>query len=250
MSFAFMPLYTGDYQRDTQHLDCCEHGVYLKLLMHCWDQKGPAPLDERRLCGIVNARSGSEIEALRRVLSEYFVKMEDGFYNPRMDREIARANIISKSRSAAGRNGYKSLKNKMRVAIAQQVPNTCPASAPTPTPTTTTTKDLNNDPKKQDHYFCPEPSQKGAKAPAPAIIRLPTNRTGEEFPIVQAKVNEWQETYPGVDVLLTLSEIRQWLRDNPARRKTSQGMLRFVNAWMRREQDRPEPVEGGRYGKA
>ena len=63
MSFAYLPLFTGDYIRDTQHLSCSEHGIFLKLLMHCWDQKGAAPLDERKLCGIVNARSSDEIEA-------------------------------------------------------------------------------------------------------------------------------------------------------------------------------------------
>ena len=46
MSFAYLPLFTGDYLRDTQHLSCSEHGIFLKLLMHCWDQKGPAPLLE------------------------------------------------------------------------------------------------------------------------------------------------------------------------------------------------------------
>lgn len=126
-----MPIYTGDYLRDTQHLSCSEHGIYFKLLMYCWDQKGPAPLDERRLCGIVNARSGDEIEALRRVLAEFFVRMEDGFYNRRMQKEVERASTISLARSAAGAKGYE--------ARAKQLPSNCLASASTPTPTTTTT---------------------------------------------------------------------------------------------------------------
>jgi uncharacterized protein YdaU (DUF1376 family) len=97
-----MPVYTGDYLRDTQHLSCSEHGIFLKLLMYCWDQKGPAPIDERRLCGIVNARSGDEIEAMRRVLAEFFIRMEDGYYNKRMQTEVERASSISIARSAAG----------------------------------------------------------------------------------------------------------------------------------------------------
>lgn len=118
-----MPLYTGDYTRDTQHLSCSEHGIYVKLLMHCWDQKGPAPLDERKLCGIVNARSSDEIEALRRVLNEFFVAMVDGHYNHRIQREIERAGVISGARSAAGKRGYqaraKQLPSKSQ-AIAKQ----------------------------------------------------------------------------------------------------------------------------------
>lgn len=131
MSFAFMPLYTGDYQRDTAHLDCAEHGVYLLLLMHCWDSKGPAPIDERKLLGISRARSGSEIEAMRRVLSEFFVRMDDGWYNKRMQLEVERAESLSRVRSDAGRRGYE--------AKAKHLQSTCLATASTPTPTLTPT---------------------------------------------------------------------------------------------------------------
>jgi uncharacterized protein YdaU (DUF1376 family) len=143
MSFAYMPLYTGDYLRDTQHLSCSEHGIYLKLLMHCWDQKGPAPLDERKLCGIVNARSGDETEALRRVLPEFFVRMDDGWYNTRMMRELQRAEAISNNRAEAGRLGGIARASK----AAKQVLSKCQASAkqepvsPTPTPNQTNTKE-------------------------------------------------------------------------------------------------------------
>jgi len=144
VSFAYLPLYTGDYLRDTQHLSCSEHGIYLKLLMHCWDQKGPAPLDERKLCGIVNARSSDEIEALRRVLGEFFVRMEDGHYNHRMQREVERCEVISGVRSEAGKKGYqakaKQLPNKSRT-LAKQVPLTpSPSLSLNHTNTTNTTR--------------------------------------------------------------------------------------------------------------
>ena len=131
MSFAYLPLYTGDYLRDTQHLTCSEHGIYIKLLMHCWDQRGPAPLDERKLCGIVNARSGDELEALRRVLAEFFVRMEDGHYNHRMQREIERCAAISVKREDAGRRGANERMRRWREAqvSAKQVPSNCQANA-------------------------------------------------------------------------------------------------------------------------
>lgn len=107
MSFKFMPLYTGDYLRDTRHLTPEENGIYMSLLMHCWDQKGPVPLDERKQCGIVNARGGGEIESLRRVLSEFFTRAEDGWYNKRIGEEIARAEVISHQNSEAGQKSAK-----------------------------------------------------------------------------------------------------------------------------------------------
>lgn len=150
MSFAYLPLYTGDYLRDTQHLSCAEHGIYLKLLMHCWDAKGPAPLDERKRCGIVNARSGDEIEALRRVINEFFVEMEDGWYNERMQSEIVKVEILAKSRSEYGRIGAviraKSQVRRAKAACAEHKLSISQAQAKhelvTPTPTSTPTPTL------------------------------------------------------------------------------------------------------------
>ena len=126
MSFAYLPLYTGDYLRDTRHLSPLRHGVYLLLLMHCWDQKGPLPLDEQEIAGIANCRSADEIDALRYVVSRFFVQMEDGWYNKRIQTEIERAEVISRERSVAGRKGYE--------ARAKQLPSKSQASASTPTP--------------------------------------------------------------------------------------------------------------------
>ena len=126
MSFAFLPLYTGDYIRDTRHLSMSEHGAFMMLLIYCWDQKGPAPLDERQLVGICNARSKDEVEAMGRILQEFFVKMSDGWYNRRMQREIERSHAIGIARSIAGAKGYQ--------ARAKQLPSKCLASASKPPP--------------------------------------------------------------------------------------------------------------------
>lgn len=148
MSFAFMPVYTGDYLRDTPHLSMSEHGAYFKLLMFCWDQKGPLPLDERKLMGICNARSTDEIEAFRRVLSEFFICMDDGWYNKRMAEEVARAEKISHQNSDAGKKSAK-VRTAIRAATRAQRPLTTaqrplnerasPVGTLTLTPTLTTT---------------------------------------------------------------------------------------------------------------
>jgi len=106
MSFAYLPWYTGDYLRDTRHLTPLKHGVYLLLLAYCWDARGPLPLDEQDCAGIANCRSADEVEALRYILERYFVKMDDGHYNRRIQKEIERACNISAIRSKAGILGY------------------------------------------------------------------------------------------------------------------------------------------------
>lgn len=46
------------------------------------------------------------------------------------------------------------------------------------------------------------------------------------------KTTEWQETYPHLDVAALILKARQWCRDNPTKRKTAGGMLRFLNGWL------------------
>lgn len=150
MSFAYLPFYTGDYFRDTRGLSMAGHGCYLLLLTYCWDSKGPLPLDEERIAGICEARNQEERTTLSRILTTYFVRMEDGWYNARMQREIERCNSISAVRTEAGRRGANERMRKSRkgkVASARQEPSNSLASAkqvtltssPSPSPSPTPT---------------------------------------------------------------------------------------------------------------
>lgn len=146
MSFAYLPWYTGDYLRDTRHLTPMKHGIYLLLLAHCWDQQGPVPLDEQEAAGIANCRSADEIEALRYILNRYFVRMDDGWYNKRMQEEIERANAVSNKRAGAAKARWDARKKLKEIsdaashdASALVLQSSCSNSAmvldhPSPTP--------------------------------------------------------------------------------------------------------------------
>jgi len=66
------------------------------------------------------------------------------------------------------------------------------------------------------------------------ICRIPG--IGGEWTIRQTIAEEWQETYPAVDILATLREIRTWVNANPTSRKVN--VHRFIVNWLKREQDR------------
>lgn len=88
---------------------------------------------------------------------------------------------------------------------------------------------------------CSEPS---AKTPEPVFISIPTNKTGEEFDVLVSFVSEMKELYPNVDVEAQLKAMKAWAISNPQKRKTKQGMTRFINSWLSRAQDK-----GGSSGK-
>lgn len=78
--------------------------------------------------------------------------------------------------------------------------------------------------------------QTTAPEPEP-IITLPLN-TGEEFPFYQKDLDEFANLYPAVDVLQAMRGMRGWCMTNPTKRKTKNGIKRFVNSWLAREQDK------------
>jgi hypothetical protein len=90
---------------------------------------------------------------------------------------------------------------------------------------------------------CAEPPSRSAPEPksasnSPAFIALETNKRGEMFIVSEAQVHEFQELYPAVNVEQQLRAMRGWLMASPGRRKTKSGMLRFINSWLAKDQNR------------
>lgn len=167
MSFAYMPFYTGDYYRDTRHLSMLQHGAYRQLLDHCWDQRGPLPLDLERCYRICGATSKEEQEAVRGVIAEFFVSMDDGHYNKRIQEELERSNAISGKRSDAAHERWRaraSIKaiDAVRDASAMQMHSKSNASAPSLSPSLSLSLSLTPNQKEKD--YAPNP-----KTSAPAV---------------------------------------------------------------------------------
>lgn len=81
----------------------------------------------------------------------------------------------------------------------------------------------------------------GAKSkdspPTDTVIELILNDQSL-YPITQSQIDEWKTLYPAVDIVQELRKMKGWLIANPSKRKTKRGILRFVNNWLSREQDR------------
>jgi len=112
MSRAWMPLYVGDYLRDTRDLSTVQHGAYLLLIMHYWQHDG-LPADERQLAAI----AGLPLPAWRRIGEPIKAKFRDGWKHKRIEAEIGKADRVALVRRRAGTNG--GLRSGVARAIAQ-----------------------------------------------------------------------------------------------------------------------------------
>lgn len=87
--------------------------------------------------------------------------------------------------------------------------------------------------KDQGSLICTEPQG----ASMPLADHGFTLSDGSLWRPTVSKVREWQATFPVMDLDAQLRLAGQWLKDNPAKRKTERGMHRFLFAWLERAQN-------------
>ena len=84
---------------------------------------------------------------------------------------------------------------------------------------------------------CSELSQATASDP-PSEYTFPTNgKQSKEWTLPQAKLAEYRDAFPAIDIDAEMRLARQWCRDNPGKRKTPRGMLGFLTRWLGKNQN-------------
>ena len=134
MSLSWFPLYHGDYLRDTGDLSCCEHGVYLLLLMRYFAQ-GPLPNDINRLCRLA---AGSDAGVVISILERYWELVDGQWVNRRMEKVREETEQRHLERAESGRKGALTRWQK-KIAEPLAKPIAEPLAEPMVTITTTTT---------------------------------------------------------------------------------------------------------------
>lgn len=96
----WMPLYIGDYLRDTRHLTTLQHGAYLLLIMEYW-VKGKVPTSdtERRQVCLLTSRQWKKNKA---AISAMFGQ---NWQHSRIDEELKKANELKLKRAVYGSIG-------------------------------------------------------------------------------------------------------------------------------------------------
>lgn len=116
-------------------------------------------------------------------------------------------------------------KNKKKKQKPRAEPEEAPASAPPPL-------------SLAPDAAVPRARAKPVVDPSPVLIVMPCVGKPAEYAVTEAKVREWQEAYPGVDVKREVRALVQWARDNPSKRKTYRGAPAFFSRNLARKQDK------------
>ena len=73
--------------------------------------------------------------------------------------------------------------------------------------------------------------------------------TKEDWQPDEADTIAWQRSYPAVNVHQELMAMESWCDANPTKRKTKQGIKRFVNSWLARAQNQGGSPMAKKAGK-
>lgn len=96
--------------------------------------------------------------------------------------------------------------------------------------------------EKKRKDSCPKPA---APDQTPVLMEIPCVGNGPKtWPLRQGKLDEWTESFPGLDVMGEIRKASQWIRDNPSKAKTFAGMPAFLGRWLSRATDAPAPGRG------
>ena len=134
---AWMPIYWGDYTKDTGHLNNAHHGAYLMLLKHYWTHAAPLPADDAQLWRIACTDSLSAWRKIKAVVLAFFEERDGRLHHGRVDLELAKAEGNAERRAEMARRAADARwegkrQSYQRPPDAPRMPDACPPSSPSP----------------------------------------------------------------------------------------------------------------------
>ena len=234
-------------------------GIWINLLCYMWDapDKGILKTNERELCQLGSCFP-EDVEVFlsdAKRLNFCECKWDKSGTCPTLgqacptnvtiqNRRMFRENK-QRQKDRLRKQEYRNKKTEQEQK--KEMSHTCPKNVPPPSPTPTPTPTPNAKIKERKellHSSCSEPEKPLDSEPTKIpIFKILLIKKDGEFLVFQEDINQWQETFPGIDVLQILRNIRQWNFDNPKKRKTAKGIRKHISFWMGKEQDK-----GGKAG--
>jgi uncharacterized protein YdaU (DUF1376 family) len=224
----------GDYASATAHLEPLEDLAYRRLLDLYYSSEQPISQDLKQVGRLIRMRSHSEFIAS--VLEEFFTLEDDGWHCERVDVEIfkytEKSHKASKSAKARWKKAKKKQQDKIaceRIANAEETQSEGNANQEPLT--------INQEPLTSSKDIAPRKAKASRKIDDSPIMAYMPLTGDKQYELRQSQTDKWAELYPGVNLQAEVSKMIGWLDANPTKRKTSRGILKFMNNWLSRAQD-------------
>ena len=104
-------------------------------------------------------------------------------------------------------------------------------------PDVTQSKSKSNSIEKEKELCSERKKPSEPEAPPLADVEALILNTGQEWRPTIPEFEDYKRLYPGVDVAQAFRNMAGWCRGNPKKRKTANGIRRFVTNWLSSDQD-------------
>jgi len=184
---SWMPLYWGDYLRDTSHLTQGQHGAYLLLIGHYW-VKGKLPAMHEQCYCIARAMDEQSRSNVDAVLSEFFDLDEDCYTHKRIDAEIEKADGSREKRANAAKKRWDKNNEKINADAMHDAMHEHACALPQPQPQLITSS-LRSDERPEGTLETQDEDLK-ARIFGPALQWL-SDRSGKPVTKLRSLVGKW-----------------------------------------------------------
>ena len=185
----YYSFHVGDFAAHTSHLYPMEELAYRRMLDQYYLSESPLPLDAERVARLIGMRDQSAMVA--ELLSEFFLKSEDGWHNKRADSEIAIYQAKANRAKAANASRWSEKKSDVDLKSER---NQLPTN--------------NQEPLTKKSY----------------INKKKVSNLPDEEWIAALKVQ-----YDWIDFETEFRKIDSWLAVNPQRHKTRKFLINWLN---------------------
>ena len=229
---------------DYEHLTRDEWGSVFLFILHQWTKGGSLPDDHAKLAGIARCTPKALADLLAKWPKLLPIDGQPGRVGiPYVVKEWEQVMGFYQAQSNRGKASAESRLNRKSTMVEPPMNHGA------------TNQDQDQD-QDQNQGKEKEPCTKPAKAASapdlsPVIYQVPCKGLGAKtWPLTQAKMDEWAEAFPGIDLKAELRKAIQWLKDNHKNGKTAQGMPAYFGRWLGRAQDstRPSTAQGATNG--
>jgi hypothetical protein len=253
MSQPWMKFYPRDWRGDQalRAVSIAARGLWMECLcvMHEASPYGHLVLNgapvEAPILARMTGTTEEEVKALMAELAQAGVSSVTRggvVFSRRMVTDFARAN-----------KGRKAVEKRYAQAAETNDENGTPSRSSSTKPTTQKPETRSQKPDIPSGYTSGAAPQPPPVALVP-FIEIPTNRfetAGEQYPVYEPLIEDFQKLYPAVDVRAELRKMRGWSLSHPLKCKTRRGMKAFINGWLSRQQDKGSVTRetfGGHHG--
>lgn len=237
---AWMPMFWGDYLRDTAHLTAAEHGAYLLLIAHYWVTRSPLPADDEKLRRIARMER-AEWRKSKATIMAFFQPDDDGWRHKRVEAELASSG--EKKAAAKDKASHAARKRWAKHGASNFV-------------TTSNSSSMHQALLEE----CPPPSPSQNRDSPEAVVKIAASErdcgpdfVGDVLSVPGSIVDRWSELFPAhPDVRADLATIDATLavsclgKTQAELQRRAMGMLRKRHEdELRAERGRSQRVENG-----